>query len=277
MAERKTLKKADRTGAGERPASAYQSVEQQDLDWFGARFPAERVLSGDQINVDYSHDELDSVAHFPELLVRPVNTDEVAAVMAYASSRRIPVVVRGSGTGLVGGSGGFVGGGLGRLVRLGPRGGRGRLRVVGGGIGLVGNADVIVAAEGTRFGLPEVNQGALGAATHLARLVPQHKMREMVYTAEPVDASLLASWGSVSRVVPHEELRDAALELAAKICEKSRYVIRRAKESLNGIDPVDVKRSYRYEQGFTYELNLSGVSDEARDAFVSKTEAKFSR
>src|SRR5690554_6247072 len=148
---------------------------------------------------------------------------------------------------------------------------------LGGGIGLVGNADVIVAAEGTRFGLPEVNQGALGAATHLARLVPQHKMREMVYTAEPVDASLLASWGSVSRVVPHEELRDAALELAAKICEKSRYVIRRAKESLNGIDPVDVKRSYRYEQGFTYELNLSGVSDEARDAFVSKTEAKFSR
>ena len=44
---------------------------------------------------------------------------------------------------------------------------------LGGGIGLVGNADVIVAAEGTRFGLPEVNQGALGAATHLARLVPR--------------------------------------------------------------------------------------------------------
>ncbi len=59
---------------------------------------------------------------------------------------------------------------------------------LGGGIGLVGNADVIVAAEGTTFGLPEVNQGALGAATHLARLVPQHKMREMVYTAEPITA-----------------------------------------------------------------------------------------
>ena len=103
MAERKTLKTADRACAGKKQASVYQPVEQQDLDWFGTRFPAERVLSGDQINVDYSHDELDSVAHFPELLVRPVNTDEVAAVMAYASSRRIPVVVRGSGTGLVGG------------------------------------------------------------------------------------------------------------------------------------------------------------------------------
>ncbi len=148
---------------------------------------------------------------------------------------------------------------------------------LGGGIGLVGNADVIVAAEGTRFGLPEVNQGALGAATHLARLVPQHRMREMVYTAEPVDVSLLAAWGSVSRVVPRDELRDAALEIAAKICTKSRTVIRRAKESLNGIDPVDVNRSYRFEQGFTFELNLTGVSDEARDAFVEGRDAEFSQ
>ena len=148
---------------------------------------------------------------------------------------------------------------------------------LGGGIGLVGNADVIVAAEGTRFGLPEVNQGALGAATHLARLVPQHKMREMVYTAEPVDVSMLAAWGSVSKVVPKDELVAAAFEVAEKICEKSRVVIRRAKESLNGIDPVDVNRSYRFEQGFTFELNLTGVSDEARDAFVDKRDAKFSR
>jgi enoyl-CoA hydratase len=148
---------------------------------------------------------------------------------------------------------------------------------LGGGIGLVGNSDIIVAAEGTRFGLPEVNQGALGAATHLARLVPQHKMREMVYTAEPVDASLLEAWGSVSKVVPADELRDAAFEIAEKICTKSRYVIRRAKECLNGIDVVDVNRSYRFEQGFTFELNLSGVSDEARDAFVDKSDAKYSK
>lgn len=148
---------------------------------------------------------------------------------------------------------------------------------LGGGIGLVGNADVIVAAEGTTFGLPEVNQGALGAATHLSRLVPPHRMREMVYTAEPIAAETMAQWGSVSAVVPAGQLRDAAMEIAAKICTKSRTVIRRAKESLNAIDPVDVNRSYRMEQGFTFELNLSGVSDEARDAFVDKRDAKFSK
>ena len=50
-------------------------------------------------------------------------------------------------------------------------------------------------------------------------------------------------------------------------------MIRRAKESLNGIEAVDVKRAYRYEQGFTFEVNLWGDSDELRQAFVEKRDA----
>ena len=60
---------------------------------------------------------------------------------------------------------------------------------LGGGIGLVGNADVIVASDDATFGLPEVDRGALGAATHLARLVPQHRMRAMVYTSATATAA----------------------------------------------------------------------------------------
>ena len=143
---------------------------------------------------------------------------------------------------------------------------------LGGGIGLVGNADVIVAAEDATFGLPEVDRGALGAATHLARLVPQHKMRAMVYTAATASAAELEHYGSVLRVVPTAELRAVAEEVAAEIAEKPANVIRAAKLSLNGIDPVDVHRSYRYEQGFTFELNLLGAGDEAREAFVADSE-----
>jgi enoyl-CoA hydratase len=148
---------------------------------------------------------------------------------------------------------------------------------LGGGIGLVGNADIIVAAEDATFGLPEVDRGALGAATHLARLVPQHKMRAMVYTSERATADELFRFGSVFRVVPPAQLRGAAREVATAIAAKSPRVIRAAKESLNGIDPVDVRRSYRFEQGFTFELNLSGVADEARQAFVDKRDAKFTQ
>ena len=76
-----------------------------------------------------------------------------------------------------------------------------------------------------------------GGATHLARLVPQHAMRKMVYTAKPITADELAAYGSVAAVVSPDRLRAAALELAAEIATKSPTIIRRAKESLNGIDP----------------------------------------
>ena len=148
---------------------------------------------------------------------------------------------------------------------------------LGGGIGLVGNADVIVASDDATFGLPEVDRGALGAATHLARLVPLHKMRAMVYTSARASAAELAAFGSVLEVCPRAELRARARAVAAAIAAKSPTVIRAAKECLNSIDPVDVKRSYRFEQGFTFELNLSGVSDEARGAFAEKRDPQFEK
>lgn len=148
---------------------------------------------------------------------------------------------------------------------------------LGGGIGLVGNSDIIVASDDATFGLPEVDRGALGAATHLSRLVPAHKMRAMVYTSARATAAELHRFGSVLEVVPAPQLRAAALRLAQDIAAKSPTVIRAAKESLNGIDPIDVKRSYRFEQGFTFELNLSGVADEHRDAFVEKRDTDVER
>jgi enoyl-CoA hydratase len=123
---------------------------------------------------------------------------------------------------------------------------------LGGGVGLAGNADIVIAADDATFGLPEVDRGALGAATHLSRLVPQQ----------------LHAFGTVLDVVPPAGLQAAALAVAGEIAAKDPTTIRLAKQSLNGIDPIDVKRSYRYEQGFTFELNLTGVSDAARQAFI---------
>ena len=145
---------------------------------------------------------------------------------------------------------------------------------VGGGVGLVGNADIVVASDDAFFGVPEVKQGALGAATHMARLVPQHLMRTLYFTARTITAADLVQHGSVFEVVPREELDAAALSLAADIADKDTRVIRAAKEALNGIDPIDVNKSYRFEQGFTYELNLMGVSDELRDDFAGTEKSK---
>ncbi|MEV5243334.1 enoyl-CoA hydratase family protein [Streptomyces cinnamoneus] len=145
---------------------------------------------------------------------------------------------------------------------------------LGGGIGLVGNADAVVASEDATFGLPELDRGALGAATHLARLVPQHLMRTLYYTARTVTAYELHRHGSVWRVVPRPELPEAALQLARDIAAKDGALLRMAKAALNGIDPVDVHRSYRYEQGFTFEASLGGIADRHRDAFVDRSARK---
>lgn len=144
---------------------------------------------------------------------------------------------------------------------------------LGSGVGIAGNADIVVASDDATFGVPEVDRGALGVATHLARFVPAHKLRALYFTGAVITAPELLAYGTIERVVPREELLDAAFEIANVIAKKSSLVIRRAKESLNAIDPVDVKRSYRFEQGFTYELNVWGDSDELRQAFVDKRDA----
>lgn len=141
---------------------------------------------------------------------------------------------------------------------------------MGLGIGLVGSSDFVIASRTARFGLPEVDNGALGCASHLAKLVPPMRLRQMVFTCEPASAMELFEYGSVYKVTDPENLMEVARATAARITAKMPRVLRAAKAGLNGIDTFDLAHSYRLEQGFTYELNLHGDGDEARDAFVNK-------
>jgi enoyl-CoA hydratase len=138
------------------------------------------------------------------------------------------------------------------------------------GVGLAGNADVIVASDDAVFGLPEVDRGGLGTATQLQRLVPPHKARWLAYSCARITAAELARYGSVEQVVPRADLLSCAREVAGAIAAKSPLVIRRAKESLRAIELVDPRRSFRREMGFTFELNLTPAADEARQDFVNR-------
>lgn len=80
----------------------YNKVTEKDIQALVAATASDRVLYGEAISEDYSHDELGGISNMPEVLVKATSTEEVAAVMKYASENKIPVVVRGSGTGLVG-------------------------------------------------------------------------------------------------------------------------------------------------------------------------------
>jgi enoyl-CoA hydratase len=148
---------------------------------------------------------------------------------------------------------------------------------LGGGIGMVGSADIIVAADDANFGLPEIDRGALGAASHLLRMFPMQKVRRMMFTGESITAAEAYRLGAVEAVVKRDDLMTTARELAKKIAGKSGKAVRLAKESLDGIELFDLNRSYRFEQGFTLELYTSRDSQEARDAFVEKRDASFDK
>jgi enoyl-CoA hydratase len=148
---------------------------------------------------------------------------------------------------------------------------------LGGGIGLAGASDLVVASEDATFQLPEIDRGALGAATHLTRLVGVQKARRMLFTCESITAAELHRLGGCESGVPKGALRDEVMKVARSIAGKSPKALRLGKASLNGIEVVDVKKSYRFEQGFTLELYTSKDSQEARDAFTEKRDARFDR
>jgi len=148
--------------------------------------------------------------------------------------------------------------------------------VLGGGIGIAGAADIIVASECARFGVPEVDRGALGGGAHLQRMFPVQKVRYMYYTGEFIDAQEAYRLGAVERVVKKEELRSVVMEMAAKIAAKSAPMIKLAKEALTGIEDGNLEAKYRWEQGFTLEAYRNKDSQEARSAFVEKRDAHFS-
>jgi len=148
--------------------------------------------------------------------------------------------------------------------------------IIGGGIGICGASDVVIAADDAYFSLPEIDRGAMGGASHLSRMLPLHKVRAAFFTGGRIPAAEAYRLGAVEQVVPAKSLLKDARAFAAVIAEKSRRALVLAKEALNGIEARDVDRDYRFEQGFTLEMYLHEDSQKARDAFVKdKKSAKY--
>ena len=147
--------------------------------------------------------------------------------------------------------------------------------VLGGGIGMCGAADIVIAADNASFGLPEVDRGAMGGAAHMQRMFGVQKTRYLFFTGEMIGAAEALRLGAIERVVAFEQLRETAMDIAAKIAAKSPAMIRIAKEALTGIEDGDLEAKYRWEQGFTLQAYMSPDSAETRAAFVQKRDAKF--
>lgn len=88
----------------------YKKIDTEDIEFLKSLLGNDRVFVGEEINEDFSHDEMGGIHGMPEVLIEVLATEEVSAVMKYAYENNIPVTPRGQGTGLVGASVAIYGG-----------------------------------------------------------------------------------------------------------------------------------------------------------------------
>lgn len=146
---------------------------------------------------------------------------------------------------------------------------------LGAGCAMACACDIRIASERARFGLPEINVGALGGGSFLGRYLPPGKLREVFFTAEPISAEDAFRLGLVEKVVPHSELMFAARELATKIAQKSPIALKLAKESLNAVEFMPLKEGYPLEQRYTARLRVTEDAREAMRAFLEKRPPRY--
>jgi len=117
-----------------------------------------------------------------------------------------------------------------------------------GGFELALSCDLIVAAEGATFGLPEVKWGlipAAGGCRKLPALIGSARARELILTARTLPADELLRLGAINRLVPREQLLPTALALAAEIAANMQTAVRGAKRAID--DGIDAWAACRFD------------------------------
>ena len=106
---------------------------------------------------------------------------------------------------------------------------------VGLGCDLAGLADIRLASERARFGVPFLKLGIIpgdGGAWLLPRTIGYARAAELLFTGDLIDAATAAEWGLVNRVVPHDSLMNEVMALAGRIAAQPPHALRLAKALL---------------------------------------------
>jgi enoyl-CoA hydratase len=149
---------------------------------------------------------------------------------------------------------------------------------LGGGCELAMMCDIVFAAEGARFGQPEIKLGIIpgaGGTQRLPRAVGKAKAMDLVLTGRMMDAAEAERAGLVSRVVPADKLIEEALAAAAQIAEFSLPSVMMAKESVNRAFESPLAEGMLFERRLFHALFATEDQKEGMAAFVEKRKPKF--
>ncbi len=149
---------------------------------------------------------------------------------------------------------------------------------LGGGCELAMMCDIVIAAEGARFGQPEIKLGIIpgaGGTQRLPRAVGKAKAMDLVLTGRMMDAAEAERAGLVSRVVPADKLIEEAFAAAAQIAEFSLPSVMMAKESVNRAFESPLAEGMLFERRLFHALFATEDQKEGMAAFVEKRKPNF--
>lgn len=144
---------------------------------------------------------------------------------------------------------------------------------LGGGFELVLACDMAVAAEGARFGLPEVKRGLLargGGAVRLPRRIPRAIAMEVLLTGEPLAADRAHHWGLVNAVVPEGQALDGAWSLAARIAQNAPLAVTATKRLVLESEDWPADELFSRQTAITDPVFASQDAAEGRLAFAER-------
>ena len=153
---------------------------------------------------------------------------------------------------------------------------------IGGGFEMAMGCDLLIAADHVEFGLPEMPLGIVpdaGALQRLPRRIPHNIAMEMFLLGRRMSATEAAHYGLVNKVVPKEQLMDAAREWAASIAWSAPLAMQTVKEVQREIECIPLEKAFhkmRTDPMPTYRKMLK--SEDAKEgvaAFVEKREPNF--
>jgi enoyl-CoA hydratase/carnithine racemase len=144
-----------------------------------------------------------------------------------------------------------------------------------GGLETALACDIRIASEKAQFGSFEVRRGfhhGDGGIVRLVNICGVGVALEMLLTGDPIDAQRALACNMVSRVVPHDDLMEAAEDLAARILRNDAWAVRSAKETILGVigRPLDDQLAYEAFTGYSGAANptVTGLLD----AFAERTD-----
>jgi enoyl-CoA hydratase len=149
---------------------------------------------------------------------------------------------------------------------------------LGGGCELAMMADMIIASDKAKFGQPEIKLGVapgMGGTQRLTRAVGKAKAMDLCLTGRMMDAAEAESAGLVARIVPHGELLETVLGVAAEIAAMPRVAVLVNKEMVNASFETVLEQGLLFERRMWQILAATEDRTEGMNAFVEKREANW--